>query len=84
MVEQIKNAGDYLKSITDLLYLYPYMVYVFSTRNGVFQQDSVPRHSARIALGWLQKLNIEFHLRLWLPNSTDLNPMKRICGAMEL
>ncbi|GBM80880.1 hypothetical protein AVEN_52354-1 [Araneus ventricosus] len=82
VVEQTMKAAIYLKIIADQLH--PYMVFVFSIGNGIFQQDNVPCHKARIAFEWFEEHTDEFHLMSWPPNSPDLNPMEHIWDVMEL
>ncbi|GBL70880.1 hypothetical protein AVEN_73726-1 [Araneus ventricosus] len=59
------------------------MAFVFSTGNGICQQDNAPCHKARIVLEWFEEHTDEFHLKSWLPNSPDLNPMEHIWDVME-
>lgn len=74
------EGADKLNIIAD--HLHPYMVFVFPTGNGVFEQGNAPCHSARIVLEWLKEHNTDFQLGLWQLNSTYLNPIKQIWGAM--
>ncbi|GBN30950.1 hypothetical protein AVEN_1751-1 [Araneus ventricosus] len=70
------KAANYLNIIADQLH--PYMAFAFSTGNGIFQQDNVPCHKARIVLEWFEEHTDEFHLMSWPPNSPDLNPKEDI------
>ncbi|GBM84291.1 hypothetical protein AVEN_59607-1 [Araneus ventricosus] len=81
VVEQTMKAANYLNIIADQLH--PYMVFVFSTGNGIFQQDNAPCHKAQIVLEWFEEQTDEFHLMSWSPNSRDLNPMEHIWDVME-
>ncbi|GBN30645.1 hypothetical protein AVEN_144307-1 [Araneus ventricosus] len=75
------KAANYLNITADQLH--PYMAFVFSTGNGIFQQDNAPCHKARVVLEWFEEHTDEFHLMSWPPNSPDLNPMEHILDVME-
>ncbi|GBM55242.1 hypothetical protein AVEN_251320-1 [Araneus ventricosus] len=62
--------------------LHPYMVFVFPTGNGIFQQGNAPCHKARIVLEWFEEHTNEFHLMSWPPNSPYLVPMEHIWDVM--
>ncbi|GBL92538.1 Transposable element Tc1 transposase [Araneus ventricosus] len=81
VVEQTMKAANYLNIIADQLH--PYMVFVFPTRNGIFQQDNAPCYKARIVLEWFEEHTDEFHLMSWPPNSLDFNLMQHIWDVME-
>ncbi|GBN76504.1 Transposable element Tc1 transposase [Araneus ventricosus] len=81
VVEQTMKAANYLNITADQLH--PYMVFVFPTGNGIFQQDNAPCRKARIVLEWFEEHTDEFHLMSWPPNSLDLNPMEHISDVME-
>ncbi|GBN35813.1 hypothetical protein AVEN_66284-1 [Araneus ventricosus] len=75
------KAANYLNIIADQLN--PYMVFVFPTGNGIFQQDNASCHRARIVLECFEENTNEFHLLPWQPNSSDLDPMEHIWDVME-
>ncbi|GBN47206.1 Transposable element Tc1 transposase [Araneus ventricosus] len=81
VVEQTMKAVNYLSNIADQLH--PYMAFVFSTGNGIFQKDNAPCQKARIVLEWFKEHNDEFHLMSWPPNSPDLKPMEHILDVMK-
>ncbi|GBL78944.1 Transposable element Tc1 transposase [Araneus ventricosus] len=81
VVEQTMKAVNYLNIIADELH--PYMVFVFPTGNGIFQQDNAPCHMTWIVWGWFEEHTDEFHLMSWPPNLLDLNPMEHIWDVME-
>ncbi|GBM81448.1 Transposable element Tc1 transposase [Araneus ventricosus] len=68
VVEETRKAAIYMNIIADQLH--PYMVFVFPTGNGIFQQDNAQCHKARIVLEWFEEYTDEFHLMSWPPNST--------------
>ncbi|GBL96680.1 hypothetical protein AVEN_89355-1 [Araneus ventricosus] len=72
VVEQTMKAANYLNIIADQLH--PYMAFVFPTGNGIFQQDKVPFHKARIVLEWFEAE----------PARTKAGPgAKLTCGALR-
>ncbi|GBO00817.1 Transposable element Tc1 transposase [Araneus ventricosus] len=81
VAEQTMKAANYLNIIADQLH--PYMVFVFPTGNGIFQQDNAPCHKDRIVLEWFEEHTYEFYLMSWPPNSPDLNPMEHIWDVTE-
>ncbi|GBO44027.1 Transposable element Tc1 transposase, partial [Araneus ventricosus] len=81
VVEQTMKAANYLNIIVDQLHLY--MAFVFTTGNGIFQQDNAPSHKAWIVLEWFEEHNDEFHLMSSPPNLSDLNPLEHIWDVME-
>lgn len=81
MVEYTMKGTNYLSIIVDLFH--PYMVSVFLTGNGVFQQANILCHMARIMLPWFEKHACEFQLIPWLPNSPDLNPIEHVQDIMD-
>ncbi|GBN66476.1 Transposable element Tc1 transposase [Araneus ventricosus] len=81
VVEQTMIAANYLNIIADQLH--PYVVFVFPTGNGIFQQDNAPCHKAWIVLEWFKDHIDEFHLMSCPLNSPDLNPMEYIWVVVE-
>lgn len=81
VVEHNRKATDYPSIIADPLH--PYMASVCPTRNGVFQQDNIPYHKARIVLLQFKKNVGEFLLMPWLPNSPNLNSIEHIQDVMN-
>ncbi|GBL87658.1 hypothetical protein AVEN_81290-1 [Araneus ventricosus] len=59
VVEQTMKAANYLDIIADQLH--PYMAFVFPSGNGIFQQEIVPCHKARIVFEWFEEHTDEFH-----------------------
>ncbi|GFW56793.1 hypothetical protein TNCV_160231 [Trichonephila clavipes] len=51
------KVADYLNIIADQLQ--SYMVSAYSTRIGIFPQDNVPCHKARIGLEWQINLEVD-------------------------
>ena len=82
VVEQTLYATEYLKIIVGQLHLYS--LSVFPTGNGMFQEDNVSCHKARIVLEWFQEHDAEFQLMSWLPKLPNLKPIEDILNVMEL
>lgn len=60
-----------------------YVISVFPTGKGVFQQDNSPCHRARIVFEWLQEQNTKFQLKSQQSNSMNFYTIQRIRGDVE-
>ena len=75
------NAGFY---VNDLLPKLIEDCESLLSNNFVFQQDSAPANSSRLAREWIDQHSSEFVKKNeWPPNSPDLNPLDyHVWGAM--
>ena len=55
-----------------------FMETVFPGGCGLYQQDNVPCHKAKMAQEWLRKHNNEFEVLTWTPDFPDVNPIEHL------
>ena len=54
------------------------MATVFPDGSGLFQQDNVLCHTAKIVQEWFEYHDKELKVLPWLPNSPDRNPIEHL------
>lgn len=62
----------------------PFTVMLFHADSGLFQQQNAPCHKSAMVQEWFKKLNSEFKVLTWPPNSldlADLNPIEHLLGT---
>jgi len=60
-----------------------FMVTMYPSSDGYFQQDNAPYHKAWIISNWFLEHDNEFTVLKWLPQSPDLNPMEHLWDMVE-
>ena len=74
-VEGTLNRFGYESILAD--HVHPYMLIVFPGADGIFQQDSATRHTARNVQHWWEEHDQDFQV-LPLHKSPDLKPTERL------
>ena len=60
----------------------PALKAMFPRKNGIFQQDNAPVHTARVAQGVLAEAKVR--TLTWPAYSPDLNPIENLWAAVEV
>ena len=68
------KTENYIQTLSQSML--PHFNQIFSSGNGIFQQDNAPCHKSQATLGFLQDNQIE--VMDWPPYSPDLNPIENL------
>ncbi len=80
-IEHRLNATAYLSIVADHVHLF--MITVYPSSDGYFQQDNAPCHKAQIISDWFLEHDNEFTLLKWPPQSLDLSPIEHLWDVVE-
>ncbi len=80
-IEHCLNATAYLSIVGDCVH--PFMITVYPSSDGYFQQDNTPCHTAQIISDWFLEHDNEFTLLSWPPQSPDINPIEHLWDVVE-
>ena len=64
-------------------HVHPFMETVFPNSCGLFQQDNVACHKAKLVLEWFEEHNNEFGVLNWPPNTPDVNPAEHLWDVLD-
>ena len=76
-VDVALTRATYLSIDADRVHAFVEMVFLDGC--GLFQQDNMPRHKAKMVQEWFEKHNKEFKVLTW----PDLNPMEHLWDVLN-
>ncbi len=77
-VDVTLTRTTYLKIV-----VHPFMATVIPDGSGLFQQDNVPCHTAKIVQEWFEEHYKELKVLTWPPNSPELNLIEHLWDVLE-